>query len=589
MLATAVVGLASLELFQGLQRRGFRPATILAVLGSIAIVPIAYQRGEFAFPFTLAIVTVFTLLWYLFEVVRARPIVNVAVTIMGFVYVGCLGAFAGLLLSYENGVGLILGVVLCVVGYDIVGYVVGSQFGQDPARADDLAEQDVEGLVGGMVASIVVAVVIVNRITPWNELTDAPGARHRRGDHRAARRPLRVDAQARPRGQGLRDAPARPRRDPRPLRRDPVLPAGGLLPRPRADDRLMAGAHQRRPPGLDGVGRDAGARRHPGPSRRLPRSSRSPRAATRELLDAQADEFGVPRRPGPARAATTPDVLAELAALPEADVVLNAVVGFAGLPATLAALDARQAARAREQGEPDRRRSGRGQGPGRAAAARSSRSTPSTPRSTRRCGPGAPSEVANDRSSPRAAGPFRGQYPGASSPRSPSPTRSKHPTWNMGAKITIDSSTLMNKGLEVIEAHELFGVDFDQIEVVVHPQSVVHGMVEFTDGATIAQLSMPDMRLPIGLALGAPHRLDQPFGAIDWTTLGSAHLRAPGPRRLPVPAPRLRRRPGRWGRPGGAERGQRGGGRGLPRRPDPVAGHRRDRRRGAPDWDRERR
>ena len=69
-----------------------------------------------------------------------------------------------------------------------------------------------------------------------------------------------------------------------------------------------------------------------------------------------------------------------------------------------------------------------------------------------------------------------------------------HPTWNMGAKITIDSSTLMNKGLEVIEAHELFGVDFDAIDVVVHPQSVVHGMVEFVDGATIAQLSMPDMR-----------------------------------------------------------------------------------------------
>ena len=79
----------------------------------------------------------------------------------------------------------------------------------------------------------------------------------------------------------------------------------------------------------------------------------------------------------------------------------------------------------------------------------------------------------------------------------------------MGAKITIDSSTLMNKGLEVIEAHELFGVDFDQIDVVVHPQSIVHGMVEFTDGATIAQLSMPDMRLPIGLALGAPDRLDR--------------------------------------------------------------------------------
>jgi 1-deoxy-D-xylulose-5-phosphate reductoisomerase len=103
----------------------------------------------------------------------------------------------------------------------------------------------------------------------------------------------------------------------------------------------------------------------------------------------------------------------------------------------------------------------------------------------------------------------------------------KHPTWDMGAKITIDSSTLMNKGLEVIEARELFGVGFDRIDVVVHPQSVIHGMVEFTDGATIAQLSMPDMRLPIGLALGAPDRLDEPFGPIDWTSLSELTFELP--------------------------------------------------------------
>jgi 1-deoxy-D-xylulose-5-phosphate reductoisomerase len=85
----------------------------------------------------------------------------------------------------------------------------------------------------------------------------------------------------------------------------------------------------------------------------------------------------------------------------------------------------------------------------------------------------------------------------------------------------------MNKGLEVIEAHELFGLEFDRIDVVVHPQSVIHGMVEFCDGATIAQLSMPDMRLPIGLALGAPDRLDEPFGAIDWTTLSELTFEPP--------------------------------------------------------------
>ena len=103
----------------------------------------------------------------------------------------------------------------------------------------------------------------------------------------------------------------------------------------------------------------------------------------------------------------------------------------------------------------------------------------------------------------------------------------RHPTWSMGPKITIDSSTLMNKGLEVIEAHELFGTPFDEIDVVVHPQSVVHSMVEFADGSTIAQLSMPDMRLPIGYALGWPHRLGIPFGTIDWTQLSQLNFEPP--------------------------------------------------------------
>jgi 1-deoxy-D-xylulose-5-phosphate reductoisomerase len=102
-----------------------------------------------------------------------------------------------------------------------------------------------------------------------------------------------------------------------------------------------------------------------------------------------------------------------------------------------------------------------------------------------------------------------------------------HPTWSMGPKITIDSSTLMNKGLEVIEAHELFGVSYDQIEVVVHPQSVIHSMVEFTDGCTMAQLSMPDMRLPIGYALAHPNRIGTPFGRINWSTLTHLDFSAP--------------------------------------------------------------
>ncbi|MEM7095866.1 MAG: 1-deoxy-D-xylulose-5-phosphate reductoisomerase [Actinomycetota bacterium] len=102
-----------------------------------------------------------------------------------------------------------------------------------------------------------------------------------------------------------------------------------------------------------------------------------------------------------------------------------------------------------------------------------------------------------------------------------------HPTWAMGPKITVDSSTLMNKGLEVIEANELFGVGFDRIDVVVHPQSVVHSMVEFTDGATIAQLSLPDMRLCMAYALDYPDRHPVPYGGIDWTELSRLDFAAP--------------------------------------------------------------
>jgi 1-deoxy-D-xylulose-5-phosphate reductoisomerase len=106
-----------------------------------------------------------------------------------------------------------------------------------------------------------------------------------------------------------------------------------------------------------------------------------------------------------------------------------------------------------------------------------------------------------------------------------------HPTWSMGPKITVDSSTLMNKGLEVIEAHELFGdthgIDYDHIDVVVHPQSIVHSMVEMSDGSTIAQLSQPDMRLPIGYALAWPDRIATPFGRLDWATCGPLEFEAP--------------------------------------------------------------
>jgi 1-deoxy-D-xylulose-5-phosphate reductoisomerase len=129
-----------------------------------------------------------------------------------------------------------------------------------------------------------------------------------------------------------------------------------------------------------------------------------------------------------------------------------------------------------------------------------------------------------------SGGPFRG-FSRAELARVTVADALAHPTWSMGPKITVDSSTLMNKGLEVIEAHELFGdaygIDYDHIEVVVHPQSIVHSMVEMSDGSTIAQLSRPDMRLPIGYALAWPDRIATAFGAIDWTACGPLEFEPP--------------------------------------------------------------
>jgi 1-deoxy-D-xylulose-5-phosphate reductoisomerase len=101
----------------------------------------------------------------------------------------------------------------------------------------------------------------------------------------------------------------------------------------------------------------------------------------------------------------------------------------------------------------------------------------------------------------------------------------KHPTWDMGPVVTINSATMVNKGLEVIEAHELFGVPYDAIEVMVHPQSVLHSLVEFADGSTLAQASPPDMRLPIALALAWPDRVPDAAAAVDWSLAHNWELR----------------------------------------------------------------
>ena len=202
-------------------------------------------------------------------------------------------------------------------------------------------------------------------------------------------------------------------------------------------------------------------------------------------------------------AATNPkiEVIADVAAMAGiADVVVNGVVGFAGLSVTIATLAAgKRLALANKESliaagpvvAPLRKISGAEIIPVDSEHCAIHQCLRSSQNNLR--------DVAKLLLT-ASGGPFRGQTK-KSLEEVTIKDALKHPTWSMGPKITVDSSTLMNKGLEVIEAHELFGLDYDSIDVVVHPQSIVHSMVEFRDGATIAQLSLPDMRLPIAYAL----------------------------------------------------------------------------------------
>jgi phosphatidate cytidylyltransferase len=169
-MVAVIVGLASLELYEAFRRAGHRPASVIGLLGSITLVVAAYKRGVRAYPDILVLVMVFSMLWYLAGVVRARANVNIGMTLLGFVYVGGLGGFAGLLLTQPNGVGLVLGMAICAVGYDLFGYFVGSQFGRTRIAPGVSPNKTLEGLVAGMAAAIVLGVIVsgVIKLTPWD-------------------------------------------------------------------------------------------------------------------------------------------------------------------------------------------------------------------------------------------------------------------------------------------------------------------------------------------------------------------------------------------------------------------------------------
>ena len=214
----------------------------------------------------------------------------------------------------------------------------------------------------------------------------------------------------------------------------------------------------------------------------------------------------------------------------EPDVVLNAVVGFAGLPATLAALeggiDLALANKESLVAAGALALAAQARGGGRSLPVDSEHSA------VFQCLEGRLPETVDTLVLTASGGPFRGRVRDELIDVTPADALA-HPTWSMGPKITVDSATLMNKGLELIEAHFLFGLPYSRIEVVVHPTSVVHSLVRFRDGAALAHLGYPDMRVPISFALTYPERAPTPIPPLDLASGLTLEFRAPDEEAFP--------------------------------------------------------
>jgi 1-deoxy-D-xylulose-5-phosphate reductoisomerase len=261
-----------------------------------------------------------------------------------------------------------------------------------------------------------------------------------------------------------------------------------------------------------------------------------------EALAAQVDEFrpalavlaeGSFAAPAGTRLARGREGVMEAAAHPAADLVVNALVGSMGLEPTLTALDAgKTVALANKEslvagGDLVMRR----------VAEDRSRLMPvdSEHSALWQCLAGNRSPDVRRLLLTASGGPFRGRGAGDVAGATVEQALA-HPTWRMGRKITVDSATLMNKGLEAIEAHHLFGLPMDRIEIVVHPQSIVHGIAEFVDGSCLAQASRPDMRLPLQIALSWPDRLADGVEPLDWSALGDLRFEPLDADAFPAPA-----------------------------------------------------
>ena len=236
------------------------------------------------------------------------------------------------------------------------------------------------------------------------------------------------------------------------------------------------------------------------------------------------------------------DGLCTAAAWPTADLVVTGIVGCAGLLPTLAAIKAgKDLALANKETLiaagpvvlPELEKSGSRLLPADSEHSAIFQCLQGTPYAeTARLSTGVPTPGLRRIQLTASGGAFRDWDP-ADLVKATVADATSHPNWSMGRKITVDSASLMNKGLEVIEAHYLFGLDYDQIEIVIHPQSIIHSMVELADSSVLAQLGWPDMKLPILYCLSWPERLATPWRRLDLTEVGSLSFRKPDPARYP--------------------------------------------------------
>jgi 1-deoxy-D-xylulose-5-phosphate reductoisomerase len=237
-----------------------------------------------------------------------------------------------------------------------------------------------------------------------------------------------------------------------------------------------------------------------------------------------------------------PDGICVAAAWPSADLVVTGIVGCAGLLPTLAAVRAgKDLALANKETLiaagpvvlPELAKSGSRLLPADSEHSAIFQCLQGTPwADTARLSTGIPTPGLRRIQLTASGGAFR-DWEAADLVRATVADATSHPNWSMGKKITVDSASLMNKGLEVIEAHYLFGLDYDHIEIVIHPQSIIHSMVELADSSVLAQLGWPDMKLPILYCMSWPERLETPWRRLDLTEMGQLNFRKPDPNKYP--------------------------------------------------------